>query len=204
MPVEMIGSEVQEGRGMASQRRGRLELEAREFEHPGPGQRVRIERFAQGIEGARRDVAGDAHRPAGTLDHRAQHAHRRRLAIGAGDAQHARRVAAVAREVGECAREELDLAGDLAPRGPRGRERRRDVGAQGGEAGARSEQGGARRVGIDGPAREAGRGQLARERGAHGRVLPRVGDLDIPAATREPAGHGEAAFSESEDAGAHG
>ena len=134
VPVEVVLRDVEQ-RGRARLEAGHaVQLEARQFEHPylrqevlvvRIGQGLRVERRSQRGEHRRPDVAGHRDAAPGALDEERRHCRRRRLAVGAGDGEHVRRVAALGLEGGERLHEEIEFALDRdAARRGRGQQRR--------------------------------------------------------------------------------
>jgi hypothetical protein len=113
VPVDVVRGDVEHDGGVRSDRRAPVELEARQLD----GEHVLVGQH--GVQQRQPDVArGDGAQAGGAQDRR-EHAHGRRLAVGAGDGQPGG-AAGRAQPPGE-----LDLAEDLDPRGRRGDEQRR-------------------------------------------------------------------------------
>ena len=190
--VEMVFGNVEQGSGVGTERRRRLELEARQLEHPYRRQSARSERAQQRVERRRTDVAAGDGRPAGGTRQRGGEGGRRRLAVAAGDRQDARlRV-----EFGERVDEELDLGDDRNPGCQRllhQRRRQRDSRRQDDARDAVQEAVGERaadelRVRCGFP-----------EFGQAGRRAAAVGDAHARAGARQPACCGQPALAEAED-----
>ena len=94
VPVEVVLRDVQHGGGVGLEGVRRFELEARQLEHPDIGQRVLSMASEQRVEHRRADVARDGHGLARALAQQAGERGDRGLAVGAGDREDLRRVAA--------------------------------------------------------------------------------------------------------------
>ncbi len=192
IPVEVVGRDVEHGRGARAQRGRGLELEARQLDHPRFGQPSRVQPRRQGGEHRRRNVPGDLAIDACGPAHRAGERGDGALAVGAGDRDHPRG-ALRATLLGEEACEQLDVADDLEP--PRERARHDRL---------RERHAGARRHEVDAvekrrrerPGRHLGLRKRGAKRGERRRRRARVGDAHGAAAARNPARHREPGFPE--------
>ena len=82
VPIEVVGGDVEHGRGIGAHRLLPVQLEAREFD------REHLEsRLEHGLEQRRADVAAGLGPEPGGQQHRFEHRRGRRLAVGAGDRQ---------------------------------------------------------------------------------------------------------------------
>ncbi len=199
MPVEVVLRDVQHRGRVAGQRARGRQLEARQLQHPGLGQAILAQALAQRVERRRRDVAGDGNAAPGARDQQPGKPRRRRLAVGAGDADHPRRIAAARLQRRQRAGKELDLADHvdaalLRRRHQRrgGRVRRRQAGRQRQHRRAVEQRGG--KI----AAAERDLRQLGAQRGEHRRRGPRVGDADRRPAVDQGARHGQARLAETQ------
>ena len=150
-------ADVEHGRGVGFEAFDAIELEAGQFEHPDLGQlrstrrlaiaasagasdvRIRfadivggggvdrVEPLGQRLQHRRPDVAGHRDRLPVLLDQQRGHRGGRRLAVGAGDGQHLRRIAALGLQVGQRGDEQVEFALHRDAGGACGSEQRRDA-----------------------------------------------------------------------------
>ncbi len=179
----MVFGHIEHDRGVEREAVCRFELEARQFDRPEIGQFFACERIAQGIERGRRNVARGLRAQARRLRQMRGQGGHRGLAVGAGDADHTRRITAFGLQMRERLGEEFDLAPDRDAAFGREREQalrglavRRESRADADQIDA-VEQVGAESAATDldlGPLRGHGiarRRRFARIRDAHARAL---------------------------------
>ena len=124
VPVEVILAEVEQRRGVGLETCAPFQLEARQLEHPDLGQRARACRAAsrrcvgERLQHRRPMLPAAATRLPPRSTSSAGQRRRRRLAVGAGDRDDLRRVAALARSGSSACGEQFELAlhGDAAAR----------------------------------------------------------------------------------------
>ena len=185
VPIEMVLREVEHRRNARLEALHGVELEARQLEHPHVGQvaehRLVVEHLREGRKQGRPDVAGHRDMPAGALDQLRGHRGRRRLAVGAGDRHHLRRVAALGLQIGERAHVQVELAVHGDARLRRGGDERRDALVARRESRAfQHELHAGQRIGVERPADPLGRRHLLGER-LRLRRLPRANPTRAPA-----------------------
>jgi hypothetical protein len=213
VPVEVVLRQVQDGRGVGLEAPGgarqavaaALELEARQFQHQNLGQCrggvgvVGGQPLGQHVQQRRADVAGHGHRLAGALHQQRGHRGGGGLAVGAGDGQHAGRVAARGLQVGQRAGEQVQFAqhGDAGGAGLG--QQRRDALVGGRQPRALQHQLAA--------LQQRGLGRARAQRHARvlggqcrgtGRLLARIPHRHRRAVPRAPARHGQAAGAEAQ------
>ena len=127
VPVEMILRDVEHSCCIAGETRGRVQLEARQFEHPHVRKIVGIESRRQFVECRGGNVAGNGHAPAAALGQQASEPRRGRLAVGPGHAEHPRRVGTLLSEPCEFTREQFDFAHQFQPARAHHLQQRRDA-----------------------------------------------------------------------------
>jgi hypothetical protein len=165
------------------------------------GHGLRGDRGGERVQHRRADVAGDGHAAAGALDELAGQRRRGRLAVGAGDREDLRRVAALGLQLRERLREQVQLAAHRHVGGARGLQQRREARVARAQARALVDAGDAvQRFGRQ-LAREE---RAARDLGGQRRGLRRVGVARVPhanarALARAPARHGQARGAQPQD-----
>ena len=187
MPVQVVLAQVEHrgGGGLeAASTPSSWKLDSSSTQTSGQFSRRRVELRGQRVEQRRADVAGDGHAPAGALDQQRRHRGRGGLAVGAGDRQQLRRVAALASDRPARARTDRARPAPAVPRSARRGQQRRDAFIVRRQARALQHQlqvGQQRRVEC--AAQPASRCRRARQRAALRRASPR------PAHARRGAAH---------------
>ena len=191
--VEVVVRDVEHCRRIGLQAYCRLQLEARQFQHPDIRQLARIEAGHQGGQRSRANVAGHRRHLAGGAAQRARHRRRGGLAVGAGDGDHPAGFAQAVFAQG--AGEQLDLADDgnaapggcghhrLVERKPRRETQHLDA----------SQQFLVERSGQQFRARRA-----ALQFGGMRRLAARIGHAHAGTQARQPLRHGQARLAEPE------
>ena len=106
----MILGDVEQCRSVRLEAAHAIELEARQLQHPDLRQGFGVEGVGERLQHRRADIAGHRHAGTGAGDKLRRHHGGRRLAVGAGDRQQLRRVAARLAKLREGADEQIELA----------------------------------------------------------------------------------------------
>ena len=202
VPVDVVFRNVQKRRAVKRKRGRRLELKAREFEHPGVRKRPFVGRALKGRQGVESDVPRRDGGESRSLEHFGREDRRGRLSVRAGDADHLGAVPPALAERREKPCEKFDFPdhGNAADTGARHHGRgRAEVGRE--SRGEDEHVALVTEFGRKAPRHEAGPGEFGAKRRERGGRLARVGHGEKRPFAREMARGGDARSAHSQNHG---